>query len=243
MSKHAFYIEPAQWSLRPELTGNELAHARVLRVKEGESVLLYDGEGRAAECRVVKLARKSIQLEIESEKNFPRPLFRPILALALSKAVRRSFFMEKAEELGAWEIWLWQAERSQGKLVPQVAEACKNQLIAGLKQSGNPWLCKVKEARRPQDVIKLSESMANKMLPWEKRAGTAPLQIETLQKPGDTVFVIGPEGGFAPHESELFLEASFLPVSLGQRVLRCETAATLCLALHWWASQSCLAGQ
>ena len=54
---------------------------------------------------------------------------------------------------------------------------------------------------------------------------------------GLTVYVIGPEGGFSQRELTMLTQSGFCAVSLGTRVLRCETAATLCLGIHWWASQ------
>ena len=237
MSGHAFYLEPDKWRTMPVLEGQEAAHARVLRLREGEKAALFDGRGRAANCVVAKIERKRIILEIEKEQFIAEPVSRPILALALSKAVRRGFFMEKAEELGAWEIWLWQADRSQGKLVPAVVESCRQQLVAGLKQSRNPWLCGVKDARNAKGVARFAENISHKIMPWEERAGTAPLGPAELGRPGVTVYVIGPEGGFSNDEAALFIANGFRPASLGNRVLRCETAATLCLALHWWASQ------
>ena len=56
-------------------------------------------------------------------------------------------------------------------------------------------------------------------------------------RPGLSVYVIGPEGGFSARELDILHTAGFAAVSLGARVLRCETAATLCLGIHWWASQ------
>ena len=67
------------------------------------------------------------------------------------------------------------------------------------------------------------------------------LTPEMAGQPGLTVYVLGPEGGFSQRELAALNNAKFTPVSLGARVLRCETAATLCLGIHWWASQ--LAGK
>lgn len=237
MSLHAFYLEPDRWSAKPELTGTELAHMRVLRLHEGDEVYLLDGKGRQALCRIACLERKKAELVIEDEKFFPRPASRPVLALALSKAVRRSFFMEKASELGAWSIWLWQAERSQGKLNEAVAESCRAQLVSGMKQCKNPWLPELNIARNLNTLAEMAQKADQKILPWEEAAGTAPISLQELGRQGETVYLIGPEGGFADREVEYFRNAGFRTASLGERVLRCETAAILCLGLHWWAAQ------
>lgn len=237
MSLAAFYLEAGEWTEKPVLTGQELAHMHVLRLREGEKVELFDGRGGTALCRIERLDRRRAQLGIESEKRFPEPASRPILALALSKAVRRGFFMEKASELGAWQIWLWQAERSQGKLAPNLAESCRHQLVAGMKQSRNPWLPELRVGKGADSIMEMGRDVSHKILPWEEQAGMAPIGLAQLGQAGETLYVIGPEGGFSEKEADIFIANGFTPASLGKRVLRCETAATLCLALHWWASQ------
>lgn len=237
MSLAAFYLEHGEWSAKPVLTGQELAHMHVLRLRDGEQIELFDGQGKTAICRIEHLDRKLAQLEIESVEEYPAPVSRPILALALSKAVRRGFFMEKAAELGAWQIWLWHAERSQGRLAPNLVESCRMQLVAGLKQSRNPWLPVLRTGRDAASIIELGHDIFRKLLPWEQKAGMSPISLAQLGQAGETLYVIGPEGGFSEKEASLFISNGFMPASLGKRVLRCETAATLCLALHWWASQ------
>ena len=63
------------------------------------------------------------------------------------------------------------------------------------------------------------------------------LRREDLTAPGDILLVVGPEGGFSPREAALLQEAGITAVSLGDRVLRWETAAVLTLGLAWWARQ------
>ena len=63
------------------------------------------------------------------------------------------------------------------------------------------------------------------------------LTPDTLGQPGRTLCVVGPEGGFTAQEVEKLTRAGFLPATLGERVLRWETAAVLCLGLHWWTRQ------
>lgn len=237
MSLPAFYLEAEEWRPKPFLTGQEARHVQVLRLKPGEHVLLMDGQGRSAEASIERLSRHRVELDIKDEKFTPRPASQATIALALSKAARRGFFMEKASELGAAGIWLWQADHSQGKLAPQLAESLKGQLIAGMKQCGNPWLPEIRLMRNVEEVIENAASADYRILPWEEIGGSPMITVSQLGRPGLSVYAIGPEGGFSPRELELFRAADFVNVSLGDRVLRCETAASLCLGLHWWASQ------
>lgn len=237
MSTPAFYLPPAQWENPLLLQGGELDHAHVLRLKPGDDVTLLDGCGRRALCRIESINKKSALLHIVTDSVSPPPKARPVMALALSKAVRRDFFMEKAAELGAWEIWLWQARYSQGRLNAALARSIEGKLIAGIKQSQNPWLPKVRTFDGIEGAIEAAKSIPWRVLPWENQSGIPMATTSDLGRAGETIYMIGPEGGFAEEELVLLSAAEFLAVSFGNRILRCETAATLCLGLHWWASQ------
>lgn len=237
MSEPAFFLPPENWSAEPLLEGAEARHAAVLRLKKGDDVLLLDGQGKTAFCEIAEMDKKFLRLRIKRGAKHPEPEAKAVMALALSKATRRGFFFEKASELGAWEIWLWQAEYSQGKISPALAENCQGRLLAGCKQSRNPWLPKARALKDVGEVIEQAAQADWRILPWEIREGASMLLPDQLGKRGKTVYVIGPEGGFSSHETNALFNSGFVPVSMGNRVLRCETAATLCLGLHWWASQ------
>ena len=221
------------------LDGHEAAHLRVLRLEPGEAALLLDGRGRIGRCRVLAVGRREARLALLGWSFVPQPRARAVMALALSKAVRRGFFMEKAAELGASGVWLWQGDHSQGRLPENAAAASLGQLVAGAKQCGNPWLPEVRAFDGIGGVIAQAEAAGAdfRLLPWERQEGVPMLGLGMAGRAGLTVYVIGPEGGFSARELDALREAAFTPVSLGARILRCETAAALCLGLHWWASQ------
>lgn len=211
---------------------------QALRLRVGEDVVLLDGQGRIGHCRIRQIDKKQALLDLLHEESAPRPSSLPVMALAFSKAVRRGFFAEKAAELGAHAVWLWQGDFSQGKLPPQAAETWRAQMIAGIKQSGNPWLPEVQVFTGGVDeLIRQAAKADNRILPWELEETTSIISPSRLGLPGTTVYAIGPEGGFSPRELTALDAAGFARISLGARILRCETAATLCLGLHWWASQ------
>lgn len=229
MSLHRFYLPPDQWAHDLWLEGQEARHlVQVLRLAPGEEVLLLDGRGRSGRFAIAETGKKKARLVLLEEQTAPAPQSRAIMALAFSKAVRRGFFMEKAVELGA---------HSQGKLPADAAEACRGQLIAGAKQCGNPWLPQVEALTGGVDeLVRRAAAADRRILPWEMQDTVSMLTPRLAGRPGTTVYVIGPEGGFSRRELDSLRAAQFTFVSLGARVLRCETAATLCLGLHWWAS-------
>lgn len=248
-----FYLAPEHWPAagpdgRPRacaapgvaevrLDGQEAAHMRVLRLGPGDPALLLDGRGRVGRCQVLEAARREARLELLGWSFQPRPHARAVMALALSKAARRGFFLEKAVELGAAGVWLWQGDHSQGRMPENAARNCLGQMIAGAKQCGNPWLPEVRALPGIDAVIGLASAADFRLLPWEAQEGVPMLAPGMAGRAGLTVYVIGPEGGFSPRELGALREADFTPVSLGGRILRCETAAALALGLHWWASQ------
>ena len=216
MSLHRFYLPPEQWAHDLWLEGQEAKHlVQVLRLAPGEEVLLLDGQGRSGRFAIAETAKKKARLVLQEEQMAPAPESRAVMALAFSKAVRRGFFMEKAVELGAHAVWLWQGDHSQG----------------------NPWLPQVEALTGGVDeLVRRAATADRRILPWEMQDTVSMLTPQLAGRPGTTVYVIGPEGGFSQRELDSLRAAQFTFVSLGARVLRCETAATLCLGLHWWAS-------
>ncbi len=244
MSKPAFYYDGQLLAgALGRLPDEEAAHARVLRVKPGDKIEIFDGCGGQAEAKVISADKRAISIEIGIPSHTPRPDAPAIMALAMSKAVRRDFFMEKAAELGASEIWLWEAARSVGHISEGAMKGCQKQLAAGAKQSRNPWFANLRNVKNLDGVINAcTEIGVNwRILPWEDQDRQAIITPAQLGRPGTSLYVIGPEGGFTPEEVARFKEENFSLVSLGRQVLRCETAATLCLGLHAWAAQ--LAGR
>ncbi len=234
----AFYLPTEQWASHCILDGQEARHlTQALRMQAGEKVIILDGNGKKGQCEIEKVSKREVRLHLLQEEFIHRPLSLPIMALAWSKATRRGFFMEKAVELGVHEVWLWAGDHSQGRIPTNVKEHWQAQCIAGMKQCQNPWLPKIQIL--PNGIKELTEKsldIEHKMLPWEVQDNIPMLTPELIGKSGRTIYAIGPEGGFSDKEIKSFNEAKFMPISLGNRVLRCETAALLCLGLHWWAS-------
>ncbi len=247
------FLPPDQWRIPYTLEGQEARHlTKVLRVRPGEAVRVLDGQGREGVFRITDISKSQVFLEPEDIRHHPAPATSSVLALGWGKSVRRGWLLEKAVELEAGGIWLWQAERSQSRVPDDIKETWEGQLVAGAKQSLNPWLPELRTL--PGGVRELAEagtSFARRFLLWEDSTPSALLSPVMLTPPSAhpvlpsllspeepyaerTLFVVGPEGGITNKEVDVLIQANFLPVSLGRRVLRWETAALLCLGLHWW---------
>lgn len=239
MPKHSFYLPPKDWSEPYTLPPQEARHlAQALRLGVGETVRVLDGEGRVGIFSVSSVRKQHVTLQLESESFVPQQPAQAIMALAWSKAVRRGFFMEKAVELGVHAIWLWNADHSQGRMPAEVKESWFGQLVAGAKQCNNAWVPQVETLTGGVEQLITTAAQADRrVLLLEHQTNVPMLSAAEAGLSGKTVYVIGPEGGFSTRELESMARASFQPASLGNRILRCETAAMLCLGLHWWLAQ------
>lgn len=238
-----FFLAPEAWREPYELDAAEAHHlTRVLRIREGEEIRILDGQGREGRFIVKACRPRRVELDFVESWEHPKPASGVILAAGWTKAARRGWILEKAVEFEAEGIWMWQAERSQFPVPPDIRDSWQGQLVAGCKQCRNPWLPGlrtfpggVEELVRGVALLEREGRPVHKVMLAEEGLGAdSCLTPARLGAEGLTVCVVGPEGGFARREAERLKQAGFLPVSLGERVLRWETAAVLCLGLYWW---------
>lgn len=238
-----FYLDPEQW-YEPYILDKKESHhlLHVVRIKKGTEIHVLDGRGQEGLFFVKEIIKDRVVLSFIDGWLHPEPIHKIILAAGWTKAVRRGWLFEKASELDAWAIWFWKAERSQFPLSKNKMESWQGQIIAGAKQCNNPWFPSLQIF--PNGISELIQ-YADKIhcnfrhVLVENTYGPAQhLMPDMLKQPGLTICVIGPEGGFAQQEIQQLKQASFLPLTLGDRVLRWETAAILCLGLHWWKKVS-----
>ena len=233
---NSFHLAPALWREPFVLEGDEARHlTRVLRARVGDTVRLFDGQGRWGLFRIGAIGKRETSLELLSEERTPAPTSPLTLAVGWSKSVRRGFLLEKAVELGAAGIWFWQGARSQGEVPEEGKEGWDRQLAAAAKQCGAAWLPQIRTFAGPLDVIRASGELGSKVLCWEGEEQRL-ITPADLVNPHGAVAVLGPEGGLAEDEAALFREHGFTPASLGPNILRFETAAAFVLSLHLWAA-------
>lgn len=234
---HTFFLAPEEWREPFTLRGTEAHHAaQVLRLSVGEELRLLDGQGREGVFCIERVSKKEITLQCREEIVHPQTAARSILAIGWCKAIRRSWLLEKAVELDCAELWFWQAERSQFP-VPQDTEQWQSALIAGAKQCENPFIPQIRSMPGGvQQLMQAAVAIPHRIALWEEAEISSALGAPDLAR-GDTIYVIGPEGGITGREMDTLRAHDFAVKSLGRRVLRWETAALLCLGLHSWARQ------
>lgn len=224
------------------LEGQEARHlVKVLRAREGDSIRLLDGKGREGVFAITATEKTRVHLEPQTITEHPAPAASTVLAVGWAKSVRRGWLLEKAVELEAGGIWLWQADRSQSRVPEDIKDSWEGQMIAGAKQSLNPWLPELRTIPEGvRSLVEYAQQFDRTFILWEGQSPSALLSPAMLGQTGRTLFVLGPEGGFSEAEVRTLTDGGFTPVSLGRRILRWETAALLCLGLDWWHRQHCL---
>ena len=236
---HTFFLPASNWQEPYQVTGPEARHLiSVLRIKPGENIRLLDGEGREGIFTVTEVSKHRVGLHLQECTLHKRPAGQTTLAIGYGRGLRRGWLLEKAVELEASGIWFWQADRSQGKVPEESKETWFAQMTAGAKQSNNPWLPELRTMPRGvSDLVAHKKDFDAAYVLWEGDTKGTILRMEDLAPTEKKLFVLGPEGGFTTREITALADADFAAVSLGNRVLRWETAALLCLGLAWWTRQ------
>ncbi len=239
---NTFYLPSDRW---PDavgdavpLDGPEARHmGTVLRTEKGREVRLFDGSGRVGLFTVLDIGKSRAMLEARTLEILPAPTSGVTLAIAWGKSKRRSYLFEKTVELNGNGLVFWQAARSQGSVPPAPKETWTDKCVQAAKQCGNPHLPALATVPRGIDgLIDMTDAYDHCLLAWEAGEIFAPLTPSALSK-GRTLVVIGPEGGFDRQEAERLTGGGFEPVTLGDSILRWETAATYCLSLAFFGAQ------
>ncbi len=231
-----FYVHPDDVrGNRLVLRDDECKHlVRVLRKKAGDHISVTDGQDHLYEVVVRSIDRSVAEcdiMEIKTRANEPK--IDVTLAVSLLKNPgRMDFLVEKVTEFGARTIIPLVCERT----IPQHEKHTRLEKIAlaAMKQCGRSYLPRVVMLTRFETLVSHSNDYDVKFIPHEKTEQSqfigAVLQHHPRAK--RILIVVGPEGGFSEHELELASAYRFVPISLGARRLRSESAAISAVA---WA--------
>jgi len=208
---------------------------RVLRLKRGEPVILFNGDGAEYAAVVVEASRDRFALDVTGRDVMDREApFAVTLAQAVSSGERMDYTIQKAVELGIAAIQPLEARRSVVRLSAERAERriahWQAVVIAACEQCGRNRVPQVSPLT-PLDAFLAARGSSKD---GERRVLLSPRSARRLREfdppQGSIVMLSGPEGGFSPEEERAAEQAGFLPVRLGPRVLRTETAAVAALA-------------
>lgn len=239
-----FYCPPP-WEIGTvlDLPASAARHVQVLRLQPSDTITLFDGTGAGEwDATITHMGRSTVQVRIGACHAINRePAAQVHLAVGMPANERMDWLIEKATELGVTSIQPLMTERTVLRLSGERAEKkvahWQSIAIAACEQCGGnrvptihpvqtlaQWLQKSEKADSDSDAVRLILSLAD---------GTQSLHAIKNHKNDSTLcsttVLSGPEGGLSPTEEAAALERGFIPVTLGARVLRAETAALAAL--------------
>ena len=228
-----FYVD---FALSPdsvvELTDDVVRHLNVLRVKNTEEIVLFNGNGKAypALPEVLEKRRASVRILREEATDNESPL-KITLVQAVSAAERMDFTLQKSVELGVAEIRPVISERCVVRLSGERAEKrvarWQEIVVSACEQSGRNIVPKVLPLTTYAQALQQLPQETTKLLMSLNRAQ----KLSDVQpQSGKVVFMVGPEGGWTEKEEQQAFDAGFQSVTLGKRVLRTETASLAAIA-------------
>lgn len=218
------------------LFGEDAAHARVLRLKVGEEVVLCDGKGKECLCRITATEKDALSLavvarrESESEARVSVSVY-----LAYAKSDKIEHVIQKATELGASEIVTFPSSRCVSR--PD-AKSLKNKLLrwqkiarSAAEQSGRGVIPAVRAAESYSAALQEAAKTDLPVLFYENEEGFS-FSDALRAKSGFTTAALltGPEGGLSEEEVAAARAAGLFVCTLGRRILRCETAPLCALS-------------
>ena len=228
-----FYVD---FALSPdsvvELPDDVVRHLNVLRVKNTEEIVLFNGNGKAypALPEVLEKRLASVRILREEAADNESPL-NITLVQAVSAAERMDFTLQKSVELGVAEIRPVISERCVVRLSGERAEKrvarWQEIVVSACEQSGRNIVPKVLPLTTYAQALQQLPQETTKLLMSLNRAQ----KLSDVQpQSGKVVFMVGPEGGWTEKDEQQAFDAGFQSVTLGKRVLRTETASLAAIA-------------
>ncbi|MDP1953549.1 MAG: 16S rRNA (uracil(1498)-N(3))-methyltransferase [Polaromonas sp.] len=236
-----FYADlPLHTGESVQLPAHAARHVQVLRLQPGDLITLFNNQGGEFEATVERMGRSEVAVRIGTHSALEREAPRPVhLVLGMPANERMDWLVEKASELGVASMTPLMTERAVLRLRGERAEKklahWQGVAIAACEQCGRnrlPLMHGISTLAEWAATLAPPAPGAPRLL-LSLRAGTQPLTSALALYPGTSSVTLlsGPEGGLSPAEENVAVQHGFVPVTLGGRILRAETAPLACLAL------------
>lgn len=230
--------------MKPEfivLTGENAEHAKVLRLKNGEQVLVCDGQGQECLCTVSDVSNGQISLVVQSRMaSANEAKLRVSVFMAFSKGDKFEHVIQKATELGAHRIVAYPSarcvSRPDEKSLKKKLERWQKIAAAAAEQSGRGCIPAVCVCASYKEALQQAAEADKAILFYENEQATT-LHSALQSGQFETVSLLtGPEGGYDEKEVTQAAELGIEICTLGKRILRCETAPLCALSAVMYAS-------
>lgn len=227
-----FHLPPASWTETPFLEGDEAKHlAQVLRIQPDQWITVFDGLGNFAEAKVLSVSKQRVDLMLGLAESQPAPLPEITLAQAIPKGKNMDWIVQKAVELGVTKIQPLVTRHTIVSPGDEKAEKWRRTALEACKQCAQFTIPVIEDplpfaewiTKQDASDLKIIASLAENPRGFRETL-TAHPHAESV------TLLIGPEGDFSPDETTAALAAGFIPVTLGDLVLRVETATMFCLS-------------
>lgn len=221
-------ITVPEYTLEPE----ESKHCvRVLRLGEGDAVNITDGRGNIYRCRIVQADPRRCRVRVENtERDFEPIPYRLVMAVAPTKNTDRfEWFLEKAAEIGVSEIIPLDCARSERRRLN--TERGNKVLISAMKQSLKARLPLLHEPVSFAEAVRMPFGGRRYIAHCDRTLDKRLYLPSAIERGGEAMIFIGPEGDFSPEEIALAAECGCIPVTLGPQRLRTETAAMVAVSM------------
>ena len=230
--------------LQPEfivLTGDNAAHAKVLRLKNGEKVLVCDGQGNECVCTISDVSPGQISLVVDHRQaSITEACVKASVYMALPKADKLEHVIQKATELGAYEIVTFPSarcvSRPDEKSLRKKLDRWQKIAASAAEQSGRGRIPEVIVLGSYKEALARASQADKSILFYENERATT-LRMSLESGAFTTISLLtGPEGGLEISEVEQAKKAGFDICTLGSRILRCETAPLCALSAVMYAT-------
>jgi len=235
-----FYVDGSMgFSESISITGEDVNHIKnVLRLRVGDEITIGDGQGKDYNCRIREFTADSVVADIEdicaNAAELPAKL---VLFQGMPKSDKLELIIQKAVELGVAEIVPVMTKRTVVKLEPKKEtkklERYNAIAMSAAKQSGRGVIPEVKPFMSFKQALEYAKSLEITMIPYEEAEGISYAREvfkDATTKKSIGIF-IGPEGGFAKEEVEAAVAMGAKCITLGNRILRTETAGLCVLSI------------
>jgi len=231
-----FFVSPEELGNdNIQLVGENAGHAKVLRLKAGEQVLVCDGHGNECLCTVSDVSQDQISLVVYSmQESDSEAKVQASVYMAFPKADKLEHVIQKATELGAYEIVAFPSSRCVSrpdeKSLRKKQERWQKIAASAAEQSGRGRIPEIVVLGSYDQALKRAASADKAILFYEnERATTLRMSLENGGFQSVSLMT-GPEGGLTGEEVEKAKQLGLEICTLGKRILRCETAPLCALS-------------
>tara|TARA_Y100000741_G_scaffold365015_2_gene358416 strand:- start:5633 stop:6364 length:732 start_codon:yes stop_codon:yes gene_type:complete len=233
------YIEEKIYSGEITSLSSDKAHhiLHVLRLRVGDQVKLFDNSGLQFNAHIVETEKRAVHVKVEEQEEcLDESSLDITLCLAVSKGQHMDFSIQKAVELGVKNITPIISEYSNVKLVgdreTNKLTHWKKIIVGATEQSGRGLLTKIESPVAFDEAIESHDEVTKILLYPGAEKSMSDIEIKERK----LILMVGSEGGFSDFEFQKAMDNNFVPVNVGPRILRAETAVVcgVSLAQQLW---------